>query len=95
MDAHAFFDTNYASRHMRSLCEHFAKRVTSECDESHGWVEFPFGRCELTADAVQLALDASSEDAEGLETVISVMSSHLERFAFRENPILNWRSTKR
>lgn len=90
MKAFASFQTSSANRYLAMLCNHFGKRVKSQCNASEGWVQFPFGRCEMTADHSQLEMLASAEDQTRLNQVVQVVTNHLDRFAFRENPILDW-----
>lgn len=72
------------------LCDHFGKRVEASCDANNGWVQFPIGRCEMTAHPDLLEMLASADDQARLDQVTQIVTSHLERFAFRENPILDW-----
>lgn len=88
MKSFVYFKIDRASRHLAALCHHFGRKVDVHCDDMSGWVQFPFGRCELTADARRLALMASAEDQRRLDQVVQIVTSHLERFAFRENPAL-------
>ncbi len=90
MDATAIFPTDQAERHMATLVDHFARKVPAFYDAQSGCVEFPFGRCDLAASQDHLRLVASADDQEQLGTVVDVITRHLERFAFRENPILDW-----
>lgn len=90
MKALASFQTTNAARYLAMLCTHFSKKVKAECDGDQGWVEFPFGRCEMTANDSQLEMRALADDRPLLDQVIRIVTSHLERFAFRENPILDW-----
>ena len=53
-------------------------------------IELPFGRCELHADTTGLGLTVTAADRPMLDKTINVISSHLDRFAFRENPDLTW-----
>lgn len=86
----ATFETEYSARHLETLCRHFGKKVQAECSADAGWVQFPFGRCEMTADQNRLNLHACASTQSQLDEVVTVVTSHLERFAFRENPILEW-----
>ena len=94
MNATATFQTENASRHLAALCQHFARKTAASHDDHTGHVEFPFGQCTLTADSASLALTATAPDAAGLDTVMEVLTRHLERFAFRENPRLEWQKGK-
>ncbi|MEO9825855.1 MAG: DUF2218 domain-containing protein [Paracoccaceae bacterium] len=92
MNTSSTFQTDRAARYLASLCHHFGRKVDAECDEQSGWVQFPFGRCDITADGTQLALVASAQDQQSLDQVVQIVTSHLERFAFRENPALEWKT---
>ncbi len=90
MIAFASFQTDNAARYLATLCNHFGNRVTAQCKDNDGWVQFPFGRCEMKADDSQLEMTAVAEDQTELDQVVQIITSHLERFAFRENPLLDW-----
>ena len=82
----ASFETDRASRYLTTLCKHFGKKVDALCDAQNGWVQFPFGRCEMVATATQLTLTASAVSHRQLDLVVEIVTNHVERFAFRENP---------
>ena len=84
------FETLYAARYLDKLREHFSRRVAVHAALNRCWVQFPFGRCDMCAYAHHLNLRARATDAEALAQVVHVMTSHLERYAFRENPVLDW-----
>lgn len=90
MKSAAMFKTERASRHLAALCHHFGRKVEAECNEASGWVQFPFGRCDLLATPTCLEMHIAAESKEHIDTLAQVMTSHLERFAFRENPQLVW-----
>ncbi|MEL6508751.1 MAG: DUF2218 domain-containing protein [Pseudomonadota bacterium] len=90
MQATASFQTSQANRYLVMLCDHFGKKVKAGCEGSTGWVTFPIGQCEIAANDRRLMLMASADDKTRLDQVIKVVTSHLERFAFRENPNLDW-----
>lgn len=92
MNTFASFETDAAGRYLATLCNHFGRKVEAECDTNTGWVQFPFGRCELAANDKKLELTASAEDQNQLDQVMQIVTSHLERFAFRENPNLVWQA---
>lgn len=73
------------------MCTHFARKVPAICDDRSGQVAFPFGRCDMMADDACLTLTVSASDTVQLDQVIDIVTRHLERFAFRENPVLTWR----
>lgn len=92
MNTFASFETDSAGRHLATLCTHFGRKVEVEFDANKGWVNFPFGRCEMTADDKKLELLVSAEDQTRLDQIVQIVTSHLERFAFREHPTLVWQA---
>ncbi len=93
MQSVARFGTDSAHRYLETLCQHFGRKVAVQCGEEQGWVQFPFGRCDMTADSKRLEMTASADDADDLDLVVDVVTRHLERYAFRENPRLDWRAS--
>ena len=90
MQTAASFKTERAGRYLKALCHHFGRKVEAECDETKGWVQFPFGRCEMVADESALNFRAFADDQRQLAQVTRIITGHLERFAFREDPKLTW-----
>ncbi|MEL6450808.1 MAG: DUF2218 domain-containing protein [Pseudomonadota bacterium] len=90
ISATAHFPTARASRYLTALCHHFARKVAATCDETSGTVQFPFGQCRMTADAHSLHLNVTAPDHRRCAQTIEIVTNHLERFAFRENPDLTW-----
>ena len=94
MNASTFFKTENAERYLGTLCKHFGHKVPVSFEPGSGRIELPFGQCDLRADTAGLGLTASAADAPALDKTIQVITNHLERFAFRENPDLNWSRTE-
>ncbi|MEO0386175.1 MAG: DUF2218 domain-containing protein [Pseudomonadota bacterium] len=92
MQSSAQFETTQARRFLEALCMHFGEKVEARCSASKGWVRFPFGRCDMRARSDRLEMVASAENADALDQIEQIVTSHLERYAFRENPRLNWQS---
>ncbi|WP_136440692.1 DUF2218 domain-containing protein [Pacificoceanicola onchidii] len=90
MRAFAIFQTDQANRHLTTLCHHFGRKVEARCDAGRAQIVFAFGQCDLAATDQQLELSAQAEDKARLDVVVDVVTRHLERFAFRENPQLDW-----
>lgn len=90
LQATATFRTQHATRHLVALCQHFSKKLRVTFTASTGHVAFPFGDCDLTANDAQLMLTVSAGDVDQLDLVMDVVTRHFERFAFRENPDLDW-----
>lgn len=94
MKASTFFATENAERYLGTLCKHFGHKVPVTHEPGAGRIELPFGQCELRSEAAGLGLTATAEDQQKLDKTIEVVTSHLERFAFRENPELAWTVTE-
>lgn len=90
MIATTTFPTTNASRYLGTLCKHFGHKVPVEFDTTQGRIDLPFGQCTLTADNMALNLTITAPDQAALDRLIQVIGSHLERFAFRENPQFDW-----
>jgi len=85
----ATIPTENASRYLQQLCKHFAHKVDVDFTPDAGTVSLPFGTCHLTANAEQLVLKGTSKTS-NLPRLESFLGSHLARFAFRENPTIDW-----
>ena len=79
-----------AGIYLQQLCKHFAHKIEVTFTPESGHIQFDFGRCELAVAEGQLRMTAVAEDAEALGRVEQVIGSHLERFAFREEPSIAW-----
>lgn len=87
----ATFRSDRAGRYMSALCHHFGRKVDTGCDDTGGWVQFSFGRCEMSVQGDELTFTVSADDQSQLDQVVEIVASHFDRFAFRENPELRWR----
>lgn len=85
----AIVATPNASRYLQQLCKHFAHKVDVTFTPKLGAVSLPIGRCEFSADAAHLAMTGTSK-ATDLPRLEQFLGDHLARFAFRENPIIEW-----
>lgn len=90
MQASTCFTTENAERYLGTLCKHFGPKVPVEIAAGSGRIEFPFGQCVMHADDSGLSLVALAGDRPQLDRTVRMISSHLERFAFRESPNLKW-----
>lgn len=90
MKTFACFETDRASHHLATLGHHFERKVEVIFEAEQCRVQFPFGQCEMTAHEAGLDLIASADDQLHLDLVVQTVTNHVERFAFRENPILEW-----
>ncbi|MEM6593772.1 MAG: DUF2218 domain-containing protein [Pseudomonadota bacterium] len=91
MDATASFKTVNAVRYLSMLSRHFAKKLEVTVRHHTARIVFPFGYCAMSADEQRLHLVATAQNQDDLDKVEEVISSHLDRYAFRENPQLLWK----
>ena len=80
----ARWETESARRYMAQLCKHFAHRCAVTLNEADGQIAFGTGICDLAAEAEALRMRVSSSDEAQLPVLQSVVTRHLQRFAFRD-----------
>lgn len=90
MNAQTTFKTEQAQRYLGTLCKHFGHKVPVELDGNTGRIDLPFGQCELAANNNALDMKVSADTKADLDKLAQIIASHLERFAFRENPQIEW-----
>lgn len=90
--------TAHASKYLQQLCKHWQHNLAVEFTPEHGTVTFPRDARGATwesdalvifdaaADTLAVRIDASS--AEHVEAMQGVVARHLDRFAFREAPLV-------
>ncbi|GHA40021.1 hypothetical protein GCM10008927_00110 [Amylibacter ulvae] len=86
----ATITTKRASIYLQQLCKHFGHKVEVRFDPVSGDIALTFGHCALSATPDNLFLTVSAETQAGQMKTSRVIASHLERFAFRENPNITW-----
>jgi hypothetical protein len=87
----ATIETDKAERLMKALCNHFARKITACYEGNKGYIEFPDGKCEITATSSALTFQAEAENADGLTHVMQAVAKHLLRFTPGEDIQFNWR----
>jgi uncharacterized protein len=88
--ATAGISTAKASGYLQQICKHFSHKIEVEFDTYKGKIAFPFGHAQLAAAQDALTLNAFAGNKDDLEKLKQVLSSHLERFAFRESLEITW-----
>lgn len=83
--ATARYQTPNGRKYLVQLCKHFGHKINVEYTEDKGRCELPIGPAEMTADDEGITFEVSAADEEGLDRAKDVITSHLARFAFREN----------
>ncbi|WP_159952923.1 DUF2218 domain-containing protein [Rhizobium sp. 18065] len=79
--------TEHGWKYVQQLCKHWAHKLEVELTENQGVVKFDAATATMTADEAGLTVVIEGEQAEVLERMKGVVSSHLDRFAFREAPL--------
>ena len=85
--------THSASRYLQQLCKHWSHKMTVVFDTEEGTIDFPNGsRLAMRADSDSLDVVLTVPEGEDSARMREVVSSHLDRFAFREAPLpFDWR----
>lgn len=79
--------TANGSRYLQQLCKHWSHRLDVTFDPNHGEIKFEQARCLMDAEAEVLVVTLTVDDAREADRMQGVVSSHLDRFAFREAPL--------
>jgi hypothetical protein len=90
--SNAKITTERASGYLQQLCKHFGHKIEVQFDPQTGLIKLPFGQCNLNANHSVLDLTVTAETQSDLTKACRVIGSHLERFAFRENPKIAWQT---
>lgn len=89
----AVVPTENGWKYVQQLCKHWAHKLEVELGEQKGTVKFSEATAIMTSDASALTVEIEAVSAEVLERMKGVVSSHLDRFAFREAPLpFEWKA---
>ena len=83
----ALVPTEHASKYLQQLCKHWSHRLEVTFDTMQGTVKFPEAVATMSAREGGLEVTVEADKAETVERLKGVVSSHLDRFAFREAPL--------
>ena len=84
--------TTSGSKYLQQLCKHWSHKLTVDFDAAKGTVTFPNALATMEAQPEALLVTIEAQDAETVERMKGVVSSHLDRFAFREAPLpFDWK----
>jgi len=79
--------TANASKYIQQLCKHWSHRLEVDLSEQKGVVRFPDAVVTLEAWPDDLSVTIDTQEKEAVERMKGVVTSHLDRFAFREAPL--------
>jgi uncharacterized protein len=85
--AKASVPTASANKYVQQLCKHWSHRLEVDLSDRKGVVRFPDAVATLEAGEDALLVTIEGENSEEVERLKGVVSSHLDRFAFREAPL--------
>lgn len=81
--------TKSGSRYLQQLCKHWAHKMPVKFTPEAGQVSFPSGVvARMTAHPEHLEVCIDLPDPLAAEQMQDVLVRHLDRFAFREAPLL-------
>ncbi|MGF0536690.1 DUF2218 domain-containing protein [Agrobacterium sp. ES01] len=79
-------------KYLQQLCKHWAHKLDVELGEQKGVVKFQEATAFMTSSETALVVELEAMSDEVLERMKGVVSSHLDRFAFREAPLpFDWK----
>ncbi|MCM2400336.1 DUF2218 domain-containing protein [Rhizobium sp. S153] len=89
----AIVPTESGWKYLQQLCKHWAHKLEVELGEKSGIVRFSEAVATMSADETALTVEVEAVSPEVLERMKGVVSSHLDRFAFREAPLpFEWKA---
>lgn len=82
-----------ASRYLQQLAKHWSHKMEVAFTAEEGTILFPNGsKVEMRADSETLDVVLTVPEGEDTARMREVVSSHLDRFAFREAPLtFDWK----
>jgi len=83
----AVVPTENGWKYLQQLCKHWSHKLDVELGEKGGVVRFSEAVATMSADDKALKVNIEAASDEVLERMKGVVSSHLDRFAFREAPL--------
>jgi len=89
----AVVPTDSGWKYLQQLCKHWAHKLEVELTDQKGVVKFDEATAVMTSEEHALTVEIEAQSDEVLERMKGVVSSHLDRFAFREAPLpFDWKS---
>ena len=89
----AYVTTASGGKYVRQLCKHWSHKLEVEVEGDVGKVVFPDAVTTMTADEAGIAIAITGHERESVERLTDVVARHIDRFAFREDPLIydwNW-----
>ncbi|MCM2291956.1 DUF2218 domain-containing protein [Allorhizobium sp. BGMRC 0089] len=89
----ATIPTENGWKYVQQLCKHWSHKLQVELTENRGLVRFETATALMTCTDNAITVEIDADSADQLERLKGVVSSHLDRFAFREAPLTyDWKA---
>ncbi|TCM21931.1 hypothetical protein EDF56_101608 [Novosphingobium sp. PhB165] len=88
--------TPNGGKYVQQLCKHWSHKLETRVEGDTGTVTFPTAVATMTADGEGIAIAITGENRDDVEQLTDVVARHIDRFAFREDPLTydwQWRET--
>ena len=79
--------TANSGRYLRQLCKHWAHKLDVAFTAEEGTVRFPEAVAVMRAEPEALVVTIEGAETAVVDRMKAVVSSHLDRFAFKEAPL--------
>ncbi len=86
----AKIQTPKASIYLQKMCKHFTHRVPAHWNQTKSKVFFDMGWCFMTASDQELFVRCEANNTHDLDEILETLKSHFDRFALKEQLVLNW-----
>lgn len=84
--------TLHGSKYLQQLCKHWSHRFEVTFDPQAGQIDFGDGQSvNLAAHPEQLEISITDTTGDRLERLETVVADHINRFAFRETLVYDWK----
>lgn len=84
----AVVKTEHATKYMTQLCKHWSHRFETALEGTTGTANLPGGLVHFSAKADALTITVKLKEEAARSRMQGVVAEHLERFAFRELPLV-------
>jgi hypothetical protein len=80
--------TESGGKYVRQLCKHWSHKLETQVEGDTGTVTFPTAVATMAANDTGIAISITGEDRAAVEQLTGVVANHIDRFAFREAPLV-------
>lgn len=80
--------TPNGGKYVRQLCKHWSHKLPVNLDGDTGAVTFPTAVATMAGDESGITVRIEGGGSDDVERLTSVVAKHIDRFAFREAPLV-------